>query len=86
MNVAQNELLSQRLIRTLKLIIRPQCQYIRTNNSILGELEGFITHKFNDVDLQHEYFTNDEINKIILWLEIIEYKFHVLNLRRKCQI
>jgi hypothetical protein len=58
----------------------PACK--NCNNSILGELERFLTHKFNDVDLQNEYFTNDEINKIILWLEIIEYKFHVLNLRR----
>ncbi|GAB5394460.1 MAG: hypothetical protein Altm2KO_22980 [Alteromonas macleodii] len=58
----------------------PACQ--NCNNSILGELERFLTHKFNEVDLQSQYFTDDEINKIILWLEIIEYKFHVLDLRR----
>lgn len=52
------------------------------NNSILGELERYLTHKFNDIDLRNEYFTDDELNKIILWLEIIEYKFHVLDLRR----
>ncbi len=58
----------------------PACQ--DCNNSILGELERFLTHRFNDIDLQNDFFTDDEINKIILWLEIIEYKFHVLNLRR----
>lgn len=52
------------------------------NNSILGEFERFLAHRFEDVDLQNECFTDDEINKIILWLEIIEYKFHVLDLRR----
>ena len=58
----------------------PACQ--DCNNSILGELERFLTQRLNDVNLQNEYFTDDEINKIILWLEIIEYKFHVLDLRR----
>jgi hypothetical protein len=52
------------------------------NNNILGELERYLTHKFNHIDLRNEYFTDDELNKIILWLEIIEYKFHVLDLRR----
>ncbi|HHQ4616751.1 TPA: hypothetical protein ACSPZX_003180 [Aeromonas veronii] len=52
------------------------------NNSILGELERYLTHKFSEIDLRYEYFTNDELDKIILWLEIIEYKFHILDLRR----
>ena len=52
------------------------------NNSILGELERYLTHRFSDIDLRHEYFTDDDLDKIILWLEVIEYKFHVLDLRR----
>lgn len=53
------------------------------NNSILGELERYLKHKFSDIDLSEGYFTNDEEEKIILWLETIEYKFHVLDLKRK---
>lgn len=53
------------------------------NNNILGELERYLKHIFKDIDLLEESFTDDEIEKIILWLETLEYKFHVLNLRRK---
>ncbi|MAD03405.1 MAG: hypothetical protein CMK65_07280 [Pseudoalteromonas sp.] len=53
------------------------------NNNILGELERHLKHKFEAIDLRHEYFSDDDIDKIILWLETLEYKFHVLDLRRK---
>ncbi|NYS76356.1 MULTISPECIES: hypothetical protein [Halomonadaceae] len=52
------------------------------NNSILGELERYLKHRFNDIDLLEEYFTDSDIEKIILWLETLEYKLQVLDLRR----
>lgn len=58
----------------------PACK--ECNNSILGELERYLKNKFNDTDLIEDYFTDDDIEKIILWLETLEYKFHVLDLRR----
>lgn len=58
----------------------PACQ--DCNNNILGELERHLKHKFDAIDLRNEYFSDDDIDKIILWLETLEYKFHVLDLRR----
>ncbi len=58
----------------------PACQ--DCNNNILGALERHLKHKFNDIDLLDEFFSDDDIDKIILWLETLEYKFHVLDLRR----
>jgi hypothetical protein len=52
------------------------------NNSILGELERYLKHKFSDIDLIEGYFSDDDIEKIILWLETLEYKFQVLDLKR----
>lgn len=52
------------------------------NNNILGELEAHLKQKFDKIDLRNEYFSDDDIDKIILWLETLEYKFQVLDLRR----
>jgi hypothetical protein len=71
---------TNRNAQTYNKTVIPACK--DCNNSVLGELERYLVHKFNEIDLRNEYFTDDEINKIILWLEIIEYKFHVLDLRR----
>ena len=58
----------------------PACQ--DCNNNILGALERHLKHKFNEIDLLKNFFSDDDIDKIILWLEILEYKFHVFDLRR----
>lgn len=53
------------------------------NSSILSSLEKEIVrilHKTND---EINYFSDNDKELIILWLEIIDYKFHVLNLKRK---
>lgn len=71
---------TNRNAQTYNKTVIPACK--GCNNSVLGELERYLTRKFNDIDLRVEYFNDDEINIIILWLEIIEYKFHVLDLRR----
>jgi hypothetical protein len=52
------------------------------NSSILGELERYLKHKFSEIDLIESYFADDEVEKIILWLETLEYKFQVLDLKR----
>lgn len=38
---------------------------------------------FTHIDLSKEFFTSEEIQNIIRWLEIIEYKFQLLEIRRK---
>ena len=52
------------------------------NNSILGALEKYLIKKFQVVNLRDDFFSDGDLDLIILWLEIIEYKFHVLDLRR----
>lgn len=56
----------------------PTCS--ECNSHILGALERYveITLRRSDID-----FDSSVTEKIILWLEFIDYKFQVLNLRRK---
>jgi hypothetical protein len=53
------------------------------NNAILSKIENYINRLFLKTDLNTDYFEYEESLNIIRWLEIIEYKFHVLNFRRK---
>ena len=53
------------------------------NSFILGYFECYIEKEFRDTSLDIDYFTYENIEKIIIWLELIDYKFQVLNLRRK---
>jgi len=53
------------------------------NNDLLGCLENYVTDLFKATDLSKSPFSNNEIQNIIRWLEIIEYKFQVLEVRRK---
>ncbi|MDO6618673.1 MULTISPECIES: hypothetical protein [unclassified Shewanella] len=39
-------------------------------------------HEFERVDVSHQEFTHETLELIILWLETLEYKFQVLDLRR----
>lgn len=50
------------------------------NNGRLNSLEVYINSLFSEVDPAH--FSNSEMENIIRWLEIIDYKFQILNARR----
>ncbi|MCW8900998.1 MAG: hypothetical protein OQK95_10045, partial [Gammaproteobacteria bacterium] len=59
----------------------PACK--NCNSKILGFLERHLKHEFEKVDVGNNTFDEETIELIILWLEILEYKFQVLDLRRK---
>ena len=59
----------------------PVCS--KCNNCTLSKVENYINGLFRDTDLNTDYFDYKESLNIIRWLEIIEYKFHVLEFRRK---
>ena len=52
------------------------------NNNRLGLLEKYINKLFLEVDPDTRAFTSNEISTIIYWLEIIDFKFEILNARR----
>ena len=53
------------------------------NNDLLNSLEKYIQSIFENVDLKNSGFESTQIENIIRWLEIIDYKFQVLNVIRK---
>ncbi len=53
------------------------------NNETLSKIEKNILELFQTTDLDNEYYEYEQSLNIIRWLEIIDYKFHVLNFRRK---
>ncbi len=53
------------------------------NNNCLANIESYIISLFKDIDLTKAFFCNQELQNIIRWLEIIEYKFQILEIRRK---
>jgi len=53
------------------------------NNNLLGNVERYIISILNDTDLSISFFNNEQLQNIIRWLEIIEYKFQLLEIRRK---
>lgn len=52
------------------------------NNNWLSTLEKHINKIFSQTDTDSKYFSTDEQSNIIRWLEIIDYKFQILNARR----
>jgi len=52
------------------------------NSNILGSLERHLKHEFERVDVRNEGFSLTTLELIIIWLESLEYKFQVLDLRR----
>ncbi len=52
------------------------------NNEKLSSLELYLTKAFSEINLPSEYFNNDDLSHIIRWLEIIDYKFQILNAKR----
>jgi len=59
----------------------PACKHC--NSHILGLLERHLKHEFDRVDIKSSSFTKETTELIILWFETLEYKFQVLDLRRK---
>lgn len=59
----------------------PSCS--KCNNVTLGKVEKYINNLFKDTDLNYDYYEYEESLNIIRWLELIDYKFHILNFRRK---
>lgn len=57
------------------------CKYC--NNELLSSLETYIQQLFNSVDFSEDFFDDNQLDKLILWLEIIDYKLQILDLRRK---
>ena len=53
------------------------------NNNTLSNIERYIKALFRDTNLQNDYYEYEQSLDVIRWLEIIDYKFHVLNFRRK---
>jgi len=53
------------------------------NNNLLSCTERYIIDLFKDLDSSKILFSDYEIQNIIRWLEIIEYKFQILEIRRK---
>ena len=53
------------------------------NNNLLGSIESYIKTLFSTKNLTVDFFDSEEIQNIIRWLEIIEYKFQLLEIRRK---
>jgi hypothetical protein len=53
------------------------------NNDLLGNIENYIIFLLKETDLSKSFFNGDQLQNIIRWLEIIEYKFHLLEIRRK---
>jgi len=64
----------------IKTVI-PACP--RCNNEILARIEKCIFESFQNTDLNIDYYQYEQSINIIRWLEIIDYKFHILNFRRK---
>jgi len=57
----------------------PAC--LRCNSVLLNNVEKYIQKTFAEVDLRTRYYSEDEWENVIRWLEIIDYKFQVWDLR-----
>ncbi|MBZ4191566.1 hypothetical protein [Niabella beijingensis] len=53
------------------------------NSDILNSLEKYVQASFKNRDVKKQPFTIEELESIILWLEIIDYKFQILNAQRE---
>ncbi|PRD56713.1 hypothetical protein C5749_05635 [Sphingobacterium gobiense] len=59
----------------------PACQ--RCNGELLSSLEYYVKELFRTVDLDNNRFSVDELQNLIRWLEIIDYKFQIVNITKK---
>lgn len=53
------------------------------NSNILGSIERHLKQEFERENIEASGFSREILELIILWLETLEYKFQVLDLRRK---
>jgi hypothetical protein len=67
--------------QTFSKTVIPACSIC--NNETLSKVENYINNLFRNTNLDSEYYKYEDLLNIIRWLEIIDYKFHVLNFRRK---
>ncbi len=59
----------------------PACR--NCNSVLLNGIERFIQKTLSQVDLKKRYYTGEEWENIIRWLEIIDFKFQVLDITTK---
>ncbi len=59
----------------------PAC--VNCNGLLLNSLEKTIIKSLSGIDLKNSFFINEELQNIIRWLEIIDYKFQVTGFTRK---
>jgi hypothetical protein len=52
------------------------------NNDVLANIENHIKSILCNIDLAESFYSLEQIQNIIRWLEIIEYKFQLLEFRR----
>lgn len=67
--------------QTYNKTVIPACSFC--NNERLNTLEVYLNKLFASINFNPYPFTNTELENIIRWLEIIDYKFQVLNARKK---
>ena len=53
----------------------PACN--RCNSELLNSIERYIQKTLSEVDLKNRYYSANEWENIIRWLEIIDYKFQI---------
>lgn len=53
------------------------------NNIALSALERYITNKFNFHGNLHSPLDRSDVTRLIRWFEIIDYKFHVMNMIKR---
>ncbi|EPW6542199.1 hypothetical protein ACWOJ8_002932 [Vibrio vulnificus] len=58
----------------------PACK--ECNSNLLGYLERHLKHELEKIDVTNQEFSQETLELIILWLETLEYKFQVIDLRR----
>ena len=52
------------------------------NSNILGSVERHLKHEFDRVNVKEESYSQETMELIVFWLESLEYKFQILDLRR----
>lgn len=52
------------------------------NNELLSSVEKYITKLFSEFNPNLKNFSEDELSNIIRWLEIVDFKFQILNARK----
>lgn len=79
-NRSFNTVINQSSQSFIKTVI-PACS--TCNNETLSKIERYVNQVFKTTDLNLDYYEYEESLNVIRWLELIDYKFHVLNFRRK---